>query len=125
MTKMSYYKYCAGVIVSVVSGGSFELAPPSRGIIVDNADPLENICGNKIAYAMAGRNRKEANSIVFALLAEYESQLNDPPAGKKFPEYFNMQDGTPTRECLELYREMRKNIKDQFGLRLPSTSPYL
>jgi len=125
MTKMSYYEYCAGIIASVVSGGSVELAPPSRGTIVDNAGPLENIFGNEIAHAVAGMSRKEANNIVSALLDEYESQLNDPPTGRKFSEYFNIKGGTPTRECLELYCEMRKNMKDRFGLRLPSTSPYL
>lgn len=125
MTKVSYYEYCAGVIASVVSGGSVELAPPSRGVIVDNAGPVENIFGNEIAHAVAGISRKEANNIVCALLDEYESWLNDPPAGKKFPEYFNMKDGTPTRECLKLYREMRQKMKDRFGLRLPSTSPCL
>jgi len=79
---------------------------------VDNADPLETILGNKIAHAVAGMNRKEEKSIVSALRAEYERQLNEPPAGKIFPEYFNMKDGTPTRECLEHCLKMRQTIKD-------------
>ena len=125
MTRMSYYEYGASIIASVVSGGSVEIAPPSRGIIVDNAGPVENIFGNAIAHSVAGMSRKEANKIVNALLAKYEDQIKSPPAGKKFPEYFNLASGTPSKECLGLYHEVRKEMKDEFGLRLPLTSPYL
>ena len=125
MTKMSYYEYGAAIIASVVSGGSVEIAPPSRGVIVDNSGPLENIFGNGIAHSAVGMSRKDANKIVKALLDKYESRLKDPPAGKKFPEYFNLAAGTPTRECIELHREVRKEMGNEFGLRLPLTSPYL
>ncbi|MGB2813961.1 MAG: monomethylamine:corrinoid methyltransferase [Dehalococcoidales bacterium] len=125
MTRMSYYEYSAAIIASVVSGGSVEIAPPSRGITVDNSGPLENIFGNAIAHSSAGMSRKEANKIVNALLEKYESGLKDPPAGKKFSEYFDVAAGQPNKECIELYREVRREISDQFGLRLSLTSPYL
>ena len=125
MTKMSYYEYCAGVTASVVSGGSVELAPPSRGTVIDNCGPMENIFGNEIACGVVGISRKEANNIVSALLDDYESHLSNPPAGKTFSEYFNLKDGVPTRECLELFREMRQDIKNRFGLKLSGAAPYL
>jgi len=125
MTKMSYYEYSAGIIASVVSGGSIEIAPPSRGVIVDNAGPMENIFGNGVAHAAAGMSRKEANEIVKALLAKYEDRLSSPPIGKKYPDGYDMASGQPNKANLELYREVRREMTEQFGLRLPLTSPYL
>jgi len=125
MTKISYYEYSAGIIASVVSGGSIEIAPPSRGVIVDNAGPMENIFGNGVAHAAAGMSRKEANEIVKALLAKYEDKLSSPPIGKKYPDGYDMASGQPNKANLELYREVRREMTEQFGLRLPLTSPYL
>lgn len=125
MTKMSYYEYSAGIIASVVSGGSIEIAPPSRGVIVDNSGPIENIFGNGVAHAVAGMRRQEANQIVKALLAKYEDKLSSPPIGKKYPDGYDMASGQPNKANLELYREVRREMTEQFGLKLPLTSPYL
>jgi len=125
MTRMSYYEYSAGIITSVVSGGSVEIAPPSRGVITDNTGPIENIFGNGVAHAVAGMSRKEASRIVNALLEKYEDKLPNPPLGKKYQDCYDVASGKPNKECLELYREVRQEMTDQFGLRLPRTSPYL
>jgi len=68
---------------------------------------------------------KEANKIVTTLLDNYEDKLKDPPPGKKLPDYFDIASGTPNKECIEFYRKMRREFTDQFGLKLPLTSPYL
>ena len=125
MTKMSYYEYSAWIIASVVSGGSIEIGPPSRGIVTDNTGPIENIFCNGVAHAVAGMSRKEANGIVNALLGKYEDKLSNPPLGKKYQDCYDVASGKPNKECLELYREVRQEMTDQFGLRLPRTSPYL
>jgi hypothetical protein len=70
-------------------------------------------------------SRKEANKIVATLLADYEDKLQDPPLGKKLPDYFDIASGRPNKECIEFYRKMRQKFSEQFGLKLPLTSPYL
>ncbi len=125
MTEMCYYEYAAGIIASVVPGGSIEIAPPSRGVVVDHSGPIEEIFGNAVAHAVAGMSRKEANRIVSALLDSYEDKLNNSPAGTKFQDYFDIVSGTPKKECLELYRKMRSEMMDKFGLKMPLTSPYV
>jgi methylamine--corrinoid protein Co-methyltransferase len=125
MTEMCYYEFAAWVMGVVVSGGSVEVGPPSKGIMEDYSDPIENIFSNAIANASAGMSRKEANKIVAALLSRYEDKLQDPPPGKKLPDYFDIASGTPNKECIEFYRKMRQEFTDQFGLKLPLTSPYL
>jgi len=125
MTEMCYYEYAAGIIASVVPGGSIELAPPSRGVVVDHSGPIEEIFGNAVAHAVAGMSRKEADGLVLALLDRYEDRLKDPPAGTRFQDYFDVGSGTPRKECLELYRKMRREMTDKFGLKMALTSPYL
>jgi len=112
-------------MATVVSGGSVEVGPPSRGVMEDYSDPMENIFSNAVAHASAGMSRKEANKIVSRLLESYEGKLKDPPPGKKLPEYFDIVSGTPNKACLEFYRKMRQEFAGQFGLKLPLTSPYL
>ena len=125
MTEMCYQEFAAWVMAIVVSGGSVEVGPPSKGIMEDYSDPMENIFSNAVAYAAAGMSRKEANKIVATLLENYENKLQDPPPGKKLPDYFDIASGRPNKECIEFYRKMRQKFSEQFGLKLPLTSPYL
>jgi methylamine--corrinoid protein Co-methyltransferase len=125
MTEMCYYEFAAWVMGIVVSGGSVEVGPPSKGIMEDYSDPVENIFSNAVAHASAGMSRKEANKIVADLLGKYEDKLQDPPLGKKLPDYFDVASGTPNKECLDFYRKMRQEFAEQYGLKLPLTSPYL
>jgi len=125
MTKMSFYEYSAWVIGAVVSGGSIEIASQTKGTVVDHGGPVEPIFMNGVAHAVAGMSRKEANEIVNVLLGKYEDQLRNPPIGKRYQDCYDVASGKPNKEYLELYREVRQEMTDQFGLGLPRTSPYL
>ena len=74
MTEMCYQEFAAWVMAVVVSGGSAEVGPPSRGTMEDDSDPMENIFSNAAAYASAGMSRKEANKIEATLLDSYEGK---------------------------------------------------
>jgi len=125
MTKMAFYEYVAQVIGGVVSGGSIEVAGAARGAAVDYTTPMEPLLASEVAHAVAGMSRKEANGIVAALLEKYEDKLREPPIGKKYQECFSMLTGAPSKEFIELYREVRREMTDQFGLRFKHNSPYL
>ena len=125
MTKMSFYEFSAWVIGAVVSGGSVETAPLARGVALDHGSPMEGIFINEVAHAVAGMSRKEANGIVNALLDKYEDKLRQPPLGQRYQECFDMTTGAPNKEYTELYREVRREMTDQFGLKFHHASPYL
>jgi len=125
MTKMLFYEHCAWVIASVVSGGSVEVGASARGTALDYTSPVEPLLASEVAHAVAGMSRKEANDIVGALLEKYESQLREPPVGQKYQECCDPATGKPNKECIEFYRKMRQEFSEQFGLKLPLTSPYL
>ena len=125
MTEMLFYEHSAWIISSVVSGGSIECGASARGTALDYTSPLDPLLGSEVAHAVAGMSRKEANGIVNALLGKYENQLRNPPIGKKYQECYDVASGKPIKEYIELYRKVRKEMADQFGLQFKHTSPYL
>jgi len=125
MTKMVFYEYAAWVIGGVVSGGSIEVGGTARGVAVDYVSPMEPLFASEVVHAVAGMSRKEASGIVKALLEKYEDKLLNPPLGQKYQECCNVGTGIPNKEFIELYREVRQEMTDQFGLRFKHTSPYL
>jgi len=125
MTKMVLYEYAAWVIGAVVSGGSIEVGGTAKGVALDRTSPMEPLFASEVAHAVAGMSRKEANGIVAALLGKYEDKLREPPLGQKFQECCNVATGIPNKDFIELYREVRQEMTDQFGLKFKHTSLYL
>jgi len=124
MTKMLLYEHSAWVIASVVSGGSVEVGASARGTALDYTSPMDPLLASEVAHAVAGMSRKEANGIVKMLLEKYEDQLRNPPLGQKYQECYDVTTGKPNKEYIELYREVRREMSDQFGLQFPYVSPY-
>ncbi len=124
MTKMLLYEHSAWVIASVVSGGSVEVGASARGTALDYTSPMDPLLASEVAHAVAGMSRKEANGIVKALLEKYEDQLHNPPLGQKYQECYDVATGKPNKEYIELYREVRREMSDQFGLQFAYVSPY-
>lgn len=125
MTKMLFYEHCAWIIASVASGGSVEVGASARGTALDYTSPVEPLLASEVAHAVAGMSRKEANEIVESLLKKYESQLREPPVGQRYQECCDITTGKPKQELLQLYREIRQELTDEFGIRFTSASPYL
>ena len=125
MTEMLFYEHSAWVISSVVSGGSIECGASARGTALDYTSPLDPLLGSEVAHAVVGMSRREANGIVDTLLKKYEDKLPDPPIGKKYQECYDVASGKPIKEYLELYRKVRKEMADRFGLQFKHTSPYI
>ena len=124
MTKMNLYESSACVIASVASGGSIEIGGSAKGVIKDHISPMEAIFGGEVAHATAGMSRKEANKIVVALIEKYEDKLRDPPIGQRYQDCCDMASGVPGKEYIELCREVRREMTEQFGLRFRHASPY-
>jgi methylamine--corrinoid protein Co-methyltransferase len=102
-----------------------EVGASVRGTALDYTSPLDPLFASEIAHATAGMRREEANNIVKALLEKYESQLREPPMGKKYQECFDVATGKPKPEFVALYRETRQEMADEFGLQFKHASPYL
>lgn len=86
---------------------------------------MEPLFASEVAHAVAGMSRRQANGIVVALLEKYENQLRNPPTGQRYQECFDVATGAPSKEFIELHRELKREMADQFGLRFRHASPYL
>ena len=125
MTEMVLHEYAAWVIAAVASGGSIEVGGSARGTAVDHTSPVEPLFASEVAHAVAGMSREEANGIVAELLDKYEDRLREPPAGKTYQECFDVEAGTPSTEFVQLYRRVRREMSDRFGLEFHRSSPCL
>jgi methylamine--corrinoid protein Co-methyltransferase len=125
MTEMLFYEHSSWVIAAIVSGGSVEVGASARGTALDYTSPVEPLYASEIAHAVAGMSRKEANGIVNSLLEKYEAKLHEPPTGKRYQECCDIVTGKPNKELLTLYKEIRKEMTDQFGLQFTTASPYI
>ena len=56
--------------------------------------------------------RKEANRIVKKLLDKYESNIKNPPLGKKYVECWNIHRKTPNSDYVDFDKTMRKEVID-------------
>jgi hypothetical protein len=124
MTKMHFYEFSAWIIGAIASGGSIEVGPSAKGIATDYNTPMAFYLGSGVAHAVAGMSRKEASVIVDALLKKYEDRLPDPPIGQTYQECFDLMTGKPGMEFITLYREVIREMTDEFGLKFPQNLPY-
>ena len=125
MTKMALYETAAWVIASVVSGGSIEAEGIAKNAHVDHTSPIEPYFASEVAHAVAGLGRKEANQIVKALLSKYEDQLADAPIGSPLQECMDLETGEINSSFLKLYRDVRQEMTDEFGIDYKYPSHYV
>jgi methylamine--corrinoid protein Co-methyltransferase len=66
-----------------------------------------------VAYAATKLNRGQANEIVKAILARYEDKIEakNPPLGKTFQECNDLKTLKPTKEYLDLYDKVKKELE--------------
>ena len=125
MTKMALYETAAWIIASVVSGGSIEAEGIAKNAHVDHTSPIEPYFASEIAHAVAGLGRAEANQIVKTLLNMYEDKLADAPIGSPLQECMDLESGEISADFLELYRDVRQEMTDEFGIEFKYPSLYV
>jgi len=111
-TEMLFYEETAALLAEVASGLSIETAHPAKAALSDHILPLESQFSCKVAHAIAGTNRHDANQLVKTLLSKYERNLRNPPKGKRYQECYDVRTGKPNQEYLDFYRRITKEIVD-------------
>jgi hypothetical protein len=86
---------------------------------------VEPYFASEVAHAAAGMSRKEANELVNRLLDKYERHLPDAPKGLPLHECMNLNSGEITPQFRAVYRGVREEMADQFGLKFTPWSLYL
>jgi hypothetical protein len=110
MTEMCFYEIATAITTSVVSGASIEFGGVAKATHVDHFTPMEPRFASEVAHAAAGMTRKEANEIVKKLLKKYENNFDNPPAGKKYEECWDIHRKTPNKEYVDFYKKVKKEL---------------
>lgn len=120
-TEMILYESAVGLMNASVSGASFSNGPRSAGGRYENyLSPLECKFCAEVFKACAGMSRAQANEIANKILPKYEDKLNTPPKGKSFTECFDIKTLEPTKEWLDIYLRIKKEL---IGLGIPLAYP--
>lgn len=124
-TKMAFYETAAWVVAAVVSGGSIEAEGIAKNAHTDYTSPVEPYFASEIAHAVVGMPCKEANRMVISLLKKYEQDLDNPPIGDPIQKCMNLDNGDINPEYREVYRSVRNEMSEEFGLDFKHPSIYL
>jgi methylamine--corrinoid protein Co-methyltransferase len=112
-TDMLLRETAAATINIATSGASSADGPRSAGGRYTNyLTPLECKFMAEVLHGSAGIKRDHANEVVRKLIHEYEGELRHPPKGKSFPECYNIKTLEPSREWLDTYLRVRRELKD-------------
>jgi hypothetical protein len=71
---------------------------------------MEARFGVEMATAASRLTREHANEIVLQLLERYETRIEAPPPGSRYPECYDTVTGKPGDEYLRLYDEVRGEL---------------
>ena len=113
-TEMVLLEAAAHGLVSTVSGSNLWEFFSARNKYKDRTTPIEARMACEVGRSVAkiGMKREDANEIVKGLLNQYDGKIKDAPLGKKFQECYDVKRIVPTKEYLELYRNVRKRLGD-------------
>ncbi len=114
------HEMAVGSIYDAVSGCAWQQGNRSTGgRYMNYTSPLEQKFAAEVLKASAGMKRSDANEIVKAFIPKYEDKLENPPKGKSFTECFDLNTLKPTKEWLDIYSKVWKELED-LGLSPPS-----
>jgi methylamine--corrinoid protein Co-methyltransferase len=110
-TKMYFYEAAAFDLSCVPSGyGSVQTVHPAKAIINDSVTPMEARFCAEFAHTVTGMKADQADELVNRLLEKYEKELENPPAGKRYQECYDLKTGKPSDDYLRLYEEAKDEL---------------
>ncbi len=110
-TRMYFHEAAAYVLCAITSGAPSVQTPfPAKAIATDTITPMEARFGVEMAVAASRLNREQANEIVIRLLENYESRIESPPPGSRYPECYDVVTGKPGQDYLRLYGEAKEEL---------------
>jgi methylamine--corrinoid protein Co-methyltransferase len=115
LTRELLYETAANAIVIAVSGGHLEGVGAADGNL-PNSTGLEARFMGEIGHAVTrqGLTLADANTLVLKLVEKYEHVFDNPNGnpGVRFDQAYDMQTLTPLPEWLQLYNEVKSEVRE-------------
>jgi methylamine--corrinoid protein Co-methyltransferase len=119
-TEFAAYELINYGITSAVSGADLSPSAVARNRMPERCTGMEGRICTEAAHAATrmGMTRKQANEIVKKILPKYEKEISKAPIGKTISECYDMERVEPTKEYLDLYEKVKKEVAS-YGLKYP------
>ena len=119
-TEMVLHEAATHGLVSTVSGAHLWEYFAARNKYKDRTTPIEARMACEVGHAVAKMrlNREDANEIAKTLLKKYEDNIKNAPLGNKFQECYDVKRVKPTKEHLEKFGLVKKELSD-LGIDFP------
>jgi methylamine--corrinoid protein Co-methyltransferase len=111
-TDMYLYQIAAMTIGSTVVGGNVNGACGLEGRKTDYFTGFDARFMGEVAHASVSMKMNDANEMIKELLSKYEDRIENPPLGKRFQECYDVKTVTPSKEYLDLYTRVKKELED-------------
>jgi hypothetical protein len=113
-TEMVLYEAAAHGLASVVSGANLWEMAVARNKHKNRATPMEAkmACEVGCGAAESGIKRAEANELVKKIVSRYDDRVPEAPLGRMFQECYDVEKAVPTKEYVELYEAVKKELLD-------------
>lgn len=116
-TKMYFYEAAATILSQVSSGYAGVQTPhPAKAVIDDAVTPMEALFAVELTKAVTGIKTHRANDLATQLLEKYEKEIPNAPAGKTYPECYDLHTRKPSDAYRRLYDEVKAELS---GIGIP------
>jgi len=112
-TDMVLYEAAAHGLSATVSGANLYVLGTAKEKIKDGYTPMEAKMACEVGHSIAKMRmkRSDANQIVKEILKRYK-KIEEAPVGKKFYECYDVSKVRPTKEYVELYNKVKRELAD-------------
>ena len=119
-TEMVLHEAATHGLVSTVSGAHLWEYFSARNKNKDRTTPIEARMACEVGQAVTKMRlkREDANEMAKTLLKKYEDKIKDAPLGKKFQECYDVKRVRPTKEHMEVFGGVKKELID-LGIDFP------
>jgi methylamine--corrinoid protein Co-methyltransferase len=111
-TEMCLYEQATTRIADEANGIGMIYSANAANSEHDHSTGLEARWVCEVGDAVTGIGLDDANELLKTLVPKYEDRLKNPPKGKRFQECYDLETLTPSKEYVELYARVKKELED-------------
>ena len=112
-TEMCLLETAAQAITDTASGRELlSGSAAAKGVVQDKTTGMEARIMGDAAVATCGMKIPDVNEVLNKLVASYEPNFTNAPAGKTFQECYDVKTVKPTKEYLEVYDKAVATLRD-------------
>jgi methylamine--corrinoid protein Co-methyltransferase len=77
----------------------------------DHTSGLEARFNAEVSHAARHLTRQAASDLALECLRHYEESMADPPAGRHFPDLYDLENLEPSADWMDIYRQVREGVE--------------